>query len=454
MKTYCAMDRVPRMLAAACALFLGVHGSAAADPVDDADDAVYRVRTVLPDAAKAESDAPPLAALTAHAPRAVHLVDGAADAKTRQLYAYLVALGRMEYAVYGHQNDAHHKFFRVQSGTNSDTKDMTGALAGLVGLDALSLTGEELALTEAERAAGMTHLDKLEQIAVQASHEGALLTLSMHMPNFARVAKRPKINGRYDFSGYSPDDLSGRVLHRCVPGGDLHAVYTAYLDMVADFLVRMEAHGIPVLFRPLHEHSGDWFWWGVRHTDGADYIALWRYTVHHLRDVRGVHNVLYVYSPHAPFAAEADYMNRYPGDAYVDVFGFDAYDDDGDTAVFLKELDHAASLVEQAAQEHGKIPALTEVGVHMAGGGLALTGNDDPHWTRSVAAVVRRHHMPYFMTWANFEQEEKNFYQPFMVSETRGHELVDGFIDYYNEQTSLFAGGLGAWHALPVPVQK
>ena len=62
--------------------------------------------------------------------------------------------------------------------------------------------------------------------------------------------------------------------------------------------------------------------------------------------------------------------------------------------------------------------------------------------------------MPYFMTWANFEQEEKNFYQPFMVSETRGHELVDGFIDYYNEQTSLFAGGLGAWHALPVPVQK
>ena len=82
MKTYCAMDRVPRMLAVACALFWGLHGSAAADPVDDADDAVYRVRTVLPDAAKAESDAPPLAALTAHAPRTVHLVDGAADAKT------------------------------------------------------------------------------------------------------------------------------------------------------------------------------------------------------------------------------------------------------------------------------------------------------------------------------------------------------------------------------------
>ena len=71
-----------------------------------------------------------------------------------------------------------------------------------------------------------------------------------------------------------------------------------------------------------------------------------------------------------------------------------------------------------------------------------------------MAAVARRHHIPYLMTWANFEQEEKNFYQPFMVSDTRGHELVDGFIDYYNEETSLFAGGLGDWRGLPVPVQE
>ena len=84
----------------------------------------------------------------------------------------------------------------------------------------------------------------------------------------------------------------------------------------------------------------------------------------------------------------------------------------------------------------------------------ALTGNDDPHWTSAAAAVARRHHIPYLMTWANFEQEEKNFYQPFMVSDTRGHELVDGFIDYYNEETSLFADGLGDWRGLPVPVQE
>ena len=224
--------------------------------------------------------------------------------------------------------------------------------------------------------------------------------------------------------------------------------------MVADFLLRMQRRGIPVLFRPLHEHNGDWFWWGVKGTDGADYTALWQYTVHYLRDVRGVHNALYVYAPNAPFSSAEDYLDRYPGDAYVDVFGFDFYDDDDDTPAFLKRLEHAAALVVSAADAHGNLPALTEVGVHKNGGGLALTGNDDPHWTSAAAAVARRHHIPYLMTWANFEQEEKNFYQPFMVSDTRGHELVDGFIDYYNEETSLFADGLGDWRGLPVPVQR
>ena len=331
---------------------------------------------------------------------------------------------------------------------------MTGALAGIVGFDALSLTGEELELTDAERAAGMSCADKLERIAAEASNEGAILTLSMHIPNLARAAKRPQADGGYDFSGYSPDNLAGHVLHRAVPGGDLYPVYTAYLDMVADFLLRMQRRGIPVLFRPLHEHNGDWFWWGVKGTDGADYTALWQYTVHYLRDVRGVHNALYVYASNAPFSSAEDYLDRYPGDAYVDVFGFDFYDDDDDTPAFLKQLEHAAALVVSAADAHGKLPALTEVGVHKNGGGLALTGNDDPHWTSAVAAVARRHHIPYLMTWANFEQEEKNFYQPFMVSDTRGHELVDGFIDYYNEETSLFADGLGDWRGLPVPVQE
>ena len=174
----------------ACVLIGALFGfmpfSAAAHPVDDPADPVYRARTVLPDAAKARRDTPALEMLRAAAPRTVHLADAAATAETHRLYAYLTALGRLQYTIYGHQNDAHHKFFRIDSGTNSDTKNMTGALAGIVGLDALSLTGEELELTDAERAAGMSCADKLEWIAAEASNEGAILTLSMHITNLAR----------------------------------------------------------------------------------------------------------------------------------------------------------------------------------------------------------------------------------------------------------------------------
>ena len=101
----------------------------------------------------APSGSPPPAAVCASSPTSSTKRE-AATAATRQLYAYLTALGRLQYTIYGHQNDAHHKFFRIDSGTNSDTKDMTGALAGIVGLDALSLTGEELELTDADVSGG------------------------------------------------------------------------------------------------------------------------------------------------------------------------------------------------------------------------------------------------------------------------------------------------------------
>lgn len=65
--------------------------------------------------------------------------------------------------------------------------------------------------------------------------------------------------------------------------------------------------------------------------------------------MRGVHNALYVYAPNAPFSSAEDYLDRYPGDAYVDVFGFDFYDDDDDTPAFMERLEHAAALAASAA---------------------------------------------------------------------------------------------------------
>ncbi|WP_158453476.1 hypothetical protein [Pelosinus fermentans] len=71
-----------------------------------------------------------------------------------------------------------------------------------------------------------------------------------------------------------------------------------------------------------------------------------------------------------------------------------------------------------------------------------MSGNKDKRWFSDVSALVRKHHFPYFMTWANFEKMPNNFFAPYMVSDTRGHEMINDFIDFYNESSSIFADGI------------
>ena len=121
------------------------------------------------------------------------------------------------------------------------------------------------------------------------------------------------------FSGGSSEDLKET--------GANHAQFRLWLDRLAGFFVGLKsADGtcVPVLFRPFHEHTGSGFWWGEAQCTPDEYKALWRFTVEYLRDVKGVHNLLYVYSPDLYRDAE-HYTERYPGDEWVDVLGLDAY---------------------------------------------------------------------------------------------------------------------------------
>src|SRR5690606_6956609 len=116
----------------------------------------------------------------------------------------------------------------------------------------------------------------------------------------------------------------------------------------------------PIIFRPFHEHTGNWFWWGKAHVEERDYQALWRYTVDHLRSARGLPNLLLAFSPSGFHVSSPEtYLYGYPGDDYVDMFGFDHYyRDDGEALVTVSEL------VVGLAERRGKIPAITEFGPH------------------------------------------------------------------------------------------
>ncbi|WP_054114211.1 glycosyl hydrolase [Marinagarivorans algicola] len=124
------------------------------------------------------------------------------------------------------------------------------------------------------------------------------------------------------------------------------------LETIADELEKLQAAGVPVLWRPLHEAEGGWFWWGAH---GADnFKALWQLMYNHFTNDRQLNNLLWVYS-----AAEDAKAQWYPGDEYVDIVGYDGYDNsaNGEDNIFKAQWD---SLL---AQHNGrKMIALTETG--------------------------------------------------------------------------------------------
>lgn len=379
----------------------------------------------------------------------VKLVDSEATETTADLYAYLKGVGKTDKVLYGHQNDTHHKSVLKDSRSNSDTKDITGSIAAISGIDTLSFTGSELQLTDTEKASGMSLVEKAANLGINAANEGAIITLSAHMPNFALVSEKGKDdNGNYDYSGYTPGTTTGNVVSRIMPGGDLNEIFNGYLDMIADYGKQLEAEDVTVLFRPFHENNGSWFWWGKAFCDEESYKNLYRYTVEYLRDKKQVHNFLYVYSPNGPFQDKADYLSRYPGDEFIDIIAFDMYHDDPkankEEDTWMNTFKETIELVQSVADDRGKLSAVSETGIRINGGGMPASGNPNKTWFSDIANIVSNSDMPYYMVWANFDAA-KNFFSPFMVSDTKGHEMINEFIDYYNEGESVFADSVGAY---------
>ena len=154
-----------------------------------------------------------------------------------------------------------------------------------------------------------------------------------------------------------------RTVARLLPGGDLHGAYTGQLACVAAFFNQLnnDAGGaVPVIFRPFHEHTGGWFWWGRPYTSPAEFRSLWRYTVDYLRGDHRLGNLLMAYSPDVTDGA-AGYLESYPGDRWVDIFGLDDYHDlrpGTNSERFLGRL----RTVVRIAEARGKPAGLTETG--------------------------------------------------------------------------------------------
>lgn len=87
------------------------------------------------------------------------------------------------------------------------------------------------------------------------------------------------------------------------------------IDSIATQLKKFQSAGVPVLWRPLHEAGGGWFWWGAHGPEPC--LALWDILIDRLKNHHQLHNLIWVWS-----SPEADW---YPGNDKVDMIGYDSY---------------------------------------------------------------------------------------------------------------------------------
>jgi len=350
------------------------------------------------------------------------LVDKLATNKTLALFNNLRSISASK-VLFGHQETTAYGIGWVNEGGNnkSDVKKVCGDFPAIYGWD----IGD---IGQGKNLDGVP-FNQIKVLIKDAYDRGGVNTISFHQDN--------------PVSGGHAWDTTRAVPH-LLPGGPNHKDYTERLNLVAEFLKDLKADDgsfIPVIFRPYHEHNGDWFWWGKGPSDEEDFIALWQFTVNYLKNKKNVHNLLYAFSPDRSRIKDAanpgEYLYGYPGDDYVDIIGVDNYFDVGShwNKKPLKEQSvsfiNSLEVVVKLAEQRGKIAALTETGLdklHIDGwwSDVILAGINANETTRRIA---------YLSVWRNANTE--HFHAPYP-----GHKSVDDFIKFFSHPITVFESEL------------
>lgn len=305
--------------------------------------------------------------------------------------------------MYGHQDDLvyGHTWQVLDAAgddfSRSDVKDVCGSYPAVLGLEL-----GELELGGEKNLDGVP-FDVITR-AAQVHHErGGILTFSWHPRN--------PLTG-----GSAWDVSSDKVVESILEGGEKRDLFLSWLQMLGDFFDTIrtpEGERIPFIFRPWHEHTGSWFWWGRDLCTTGQFVALFRETREYLAVTRGMDNILWCYSPNTGVDAEG-YMERWPGDDAVDIMGFDCYafmgpdGPEASSARFSAELKASLDFVKRLGEEHGKMITLSETGFQSI--------PDPKWWTEALYPAIKDYPIAYVLTWRNAPDDPPHFYAPWKGS--------------------------------------
>lgn len=113
------------------------------------------------------------------------------------------------------------------------------------------------------------------------------------------------------YTEYTTFDVTKAV----VPGTQENIKIMEDIDAIAAQLKRFQDAKVPVLWRPLHEAGGGWFWWGAKGADASK--KLYDIIFDRMTSYHKLNNLIWVWS-----TPEADW---YPGNSKIDMVGHDSY---------------------------------------------------------------------------------------------------------------------------------
>lgn len=344
-------------------------------------------------------------------------IDQKATKKTQNLLANLHEISSQGF-MFGHQDDQAYGVGWKDEEGRSDVKETAGSFPAVHGWDVGSRLDRESNLDNIRFSNMKTWIKKAYKM-------GTINTLSWHLDNLT--------------TGTNSWDKTPSVAD-ILPGGSKHAEFVEQLDLLAEMLegMRTTFTRIPIVFRPWHEHNGDWFWWGKGNCTEAEYIALFQFTVDYLKNEKNIHHLLYAFSPdrsrlRLDTIPEQNYLYGYPGDEYVDIIGIDNYGDVGriggpntpeqQQENFIQSL----KLITKIAREKGKVAALTETG---------LEGVTKPDWfteiiLNPIKANDQEIDIAWVLVWRN--ANTTHHYAPYA-----GHPSVPDFQKFDEDPLTYF----------------
>lgn len=336
-------------------------------------------------------------------------VDGDATDKTKALYGNLKKIQNSSMFLFGQE---FFNSFRYSSGAAhgeeeySDSKVVTGAHPAVLGSDFHYFLEKD----PTERG---FHTDAVKW----AYQQGMVITFDWHLSAMG--------TNSYEYNG-SPAGLATNIATD--PNSEERAWYLEQLDAAIDIInndLVADEDTIPIIFRPLHEMNGGWFWWGSSGISAENYKELFRLTVSYMNE--RTKSVLYSWSPNTPFD-----LSRYPGDEYVDVIGLDAYE------VTISSLREQLGLAVDKAIASDKVAAFTETGNRTNDGNLSSA-----YWKDTILPAIandpsgKAQKIAWVLTWIN-----ASWSFPYVPHSGSSAMAKQSFVDFKNSANTIFADEL------------